>query len=390
MISHLECSRCDTRHDAGHLRNLCPCGGPLLARYDLSELARTWRIEDLAGRRRDMWRWREVLPIAEDEEPLTLGEGGTPLLSSRAIGPSLGLDRLLFKDESTNPTGSFKARGLAVAVHRARVLGAERVAIPSAGNAGAAAAAYCARAGLDCTVAMPESTPTPIVDETRAYGARVELVPGSIADAGAWVRQRGVPELWFDLSTLREPYRIEGKKTMGYELAEALEWSLPDAIVYPTGGGTGLVGMWKAFDEMEALGWVGRARPRMIVVQAEGCAPIVEAFAAGGDRAAPVAEPTTVASGLRVPSPLGDHLILQIVRASGGTAVAVTDEALLEGARRLAREEGILASPEAGATVAALSILKESGAIDPAERVVCTVTGGGLKYPVVLPRNVDR
>jgi threonine synthase len=350
-------------------------------------LARTWRIQDLAGRRHDVWRWREVLPIAEYEEPLTLGEGGTPLLASRAIGPSLGHDRLLFKDESTNPTGSFKARGLAVAVHRARALGAERLAIPSAGNAGAAAAAYCARAGIACTVAMPESTPPPIVVEARAYGARVELVPGSIADAGAWVRQRAVAERWFDLSTLREPYRIEGKKTMGYELAEALGWSLPDAIVYPTGGGTGLVGMWKAFDEMEALGWVGRERPRMIVVQAEGCAPIVRAFLTGAARAAPVAEPETVASGLRVPSAIGAVLMLQIVRASGGAAVAVTDNALLEGAGRLAREEGILAGPEAGATVAALSILIQGGAIDPAERVVCTVTGGGLKYPVVLPRN---
>ena len=384
MISHLECSRCGARHDAGRLRNLCHCGGPLLARYNLAQLARTWRRHDLAGRRGDVWRWREILPITEDEEPLSLGEGGTPLLASRAIGPSLGLDRLLLKDESTNPTGSFKARGLAVAVHRARSLGAERIGIPSAGNAGAAAAAYCARAGIDCTVAMPESTPAPIVAEARAFGARVELVPGSIADAGAWIRQHAVPEQWFDLSTMREPYRIEGKKTMGFELAESLGWSLPDAIVYPTGGGTGLVGMWKAFDEMEALGWGGSARPRMIVVQAEGCAPIVRAFERGDEQAEPIADPRTVASGLRVPAAVGDFLILQIVRASGGTAVAVTDDALLEGARRLAREEGILASPEAGAVIAALPVLLASGTIRRDDLVACFVTGSGLKYPVVL------
>jgi threonine synthase len=384
MISHLECSRCGTRHDAGHLQNLCTCGGPLLGRYDLEAVGRRLRRDDLAGRRRDIWRWREVLPIGDDEDPLSLGEGGTALLASRAIGPSVGLPRLLFKDESTNPTGSFKARGLAVAIHRARALGAGRVVIPSAGNAGSAAAAYAARAGLACTVAMPDTTPALIVAEARAYGARVELLPGSIADAGAWARQHALAEKAFDLSTLREPYRIEGKKTMGYELAEALGWALPDAIVYPTGGGTGLVGMWKAFDEMEALGWIGSDRPRMVAVQATGCAPIVRAFEAGADHAEPVAEPRTVASGLRVPGAIGDFLILQILRASCGTAAAVTDEALLDGARRLAREEGILASPEAGATVAALPILQERGTIRSDDRVACFVTGSGLKYPDVL------
>jgi threonine synthase len=384
MLSHLECGRCGARHDAGHLLNLCSCGGPLLARYDLETVQRRMRREDLPARRSDLWRWREVLPIEPGEEPLTLGEGGTPLLTSRAIGPALGLERLLFKDESTNPTGSFKARGLAVAIHRARALGAARVAIPSAGNAGSAAAAYAARAGLACSVVMPESTPETIVAEARAYGARVELVPGSIADAGARVRQQAVAEKAFDLSTLREPYRVEGKKTMGYELAEALSWELPDAILYPTGGGTGLIGMWKAFGEMEALGWIGPVRPRMISVQAAGCAPIVRAFEAGADHAEPVADPETVASGLRVPGAIGDFLMLQIVRASGGTAIAVSDEALLEGARRLAREEGILASPEAGATIAALSVLLERGAIGPEERVVCFVTGSGLKYPVLM------
>ena len=384
MIRSLECAACGAEADAGRLQNLCPaCGGPLLARYDLAGLAHRWSPRDLAGRTRGLWRWREVLPIEPGETPLTLGEGGTPELTSRAIGPALGLRRLAFKDESGNPTLSFKARGLAVAVHRARVLGARHLAIPSAGNAGSATAAYAAAAGLSSTVAMPRDTPTPIVSECRIYGAAVELVDGTIADAGAWIRARADAEGWFDVSTLREPYRLEGKKTMGYELAEARGWTLPDAIVYPTGGGTGLIGMWKAFDELEALGWIGPARPRMVSVQAAGCAPIVAAYEAGAERAEPVREPRTVASGLKVPSAIGDFLILDAVRRSGGTALAVDDEALLAGARMLAREEGILASPEAGATVAALPRLLEQEVIGPEDRVVCFVTGHGIKYPVV-------
>ncbi|HUP00105.1 MAG TPA: threonine synthase [Gemmatimonadota bacterium] len=383
MIDHLECARCGEAQRADRLQNLCTCGGPLLARYDLASLAGRWRREDLAGLRRDLWRWREVLPIAADEEPLTLGEGGTSTLESRRIGPTLGLARLAFKDEATNPTGSFKARGLAVAVHRARSLGARRVTIPSAGNAGVAAAAYAAAAGLSCTVAMPRDTPEPIVAECRAYGAELELVEGSIADAAAWLRKHAIGDGAFDLATLREPYRLEGKKTMGYELAEDGGWTLPDAIVYPTGGGTGLIGMWKAFDEMEALGWIDSARPRMIAVQAEGCAPIVQAFLAGAATAAPVSDPRTVASGLRVPRALGDFLMLGVVRASGGAAVAVSDEALLDAARRMAREEGIFASPEAGAAVAALPGLLESRAIATGDRVILFVTGHGGKYPVL-------
>lgn len=382
MIARLECARCGRAHPADRLQNLCPCGGPLLARYELAGLAGRWRPEDLAGRR-DLWRYREVLPIAQGEEPLTLGEGGTPLLRSRRIGPAAGLGGLLFKDETLNPTGSFKARGLAVAVHRARALGAERIVLPSAGNAGSAAAAYAAAAGIACSVVVPRGTPAPIVAETRAYGATVELVDGSIADAGRRARELCAEEGGFDVSTLREPYRVEGKKTMGYELAEDLGWTLPDAIVYPTGGGTGLVGMWKAFEELEVLGWIGAERPRMIAVQAAGCAPIVHAFEAGADRAEPVADPRTVASGLRVPSAIGDFLMLDILRRSGGTAVAVTDEELLEGARRLAREEGILAGPEAGAAVAALPELVRRGTIAPANRVVLFVTGHGLKYPAI-------
>ena len=384
MIDGLDCAACGTWAAAESLRNLCPgCSGPLLARYDLEALSRRWRPADLTGRAPGVWRWREVLPIEPGEEPLTLGEGGTPLLRSRSIGPALGMPRLAFKDESCNPTLSFKARGLAVAIHRARALGAHHVAIPSAGNAGSATAAYCAAAGLPCTVAMPADTPAPILAECRAHGARLELVDGTIADAGAWVRERASAEGWFDVSTLREPYRLEGKKTMGYELAEALAWTLPAAIVYPTGGGTGLIGMWKAFDELETLGWIGSERPRMIAVQATGCAPIVRAFEAGSARAEPVREPRTVASGLKVPTAIGDFLILDAIRASGGSAVAVDDGELLAGARGLASKEGIFASPEAGATVAALPVLLESGAIDPEGRTVCFVTGHGIKYPVL-------
>jgi threonine synthase len=384
VIEGLECARCGSSAPADRLQNLCPsCEGPLLARYDLEALARLWRPAALASRPHGLWRWREVLPVSPDEEPLTLGEGGTPLVASRSIGPALGLSRLSFKDESVNPTLSFKARGLAVAIHRARALGARHVAIPSAGNAGSATAAYCAAAGLPCTIAMPADTPAPILDECRAYGARVELVEGTIAEAGAWIRERVAAEGWFDVSTLREPYRLEGKKTMGYELAEAGDWSLPAAIVYPTGGGTGLIGMWKAFDELEALGWIGSRRPRMVSVQASGCAPIVRAFEAGSPRADPVRDPHTVASGLNVPSAIGDFLILAALRASGGTAAAVEDADLLTGARRLAREEGILASPEAGATVAVLPRLLETGILEPDDRIVCFVTGHGIKYPVL-------
>jgi threonine synthase len=382
VIARLECARCGRTHPADRLQNLCPCGGPLLARYDLAGLAGRWRLEDLAGRR-DLWRYREVLPVAPGEEPLTLGEGGTPLLRSRRIGPAAGLGGLLLKDETLNPTGSFKARGLAVAVHRAHALGAERLVLPSAGNAGSAAAAYAAAAGLACSVVVPLGTPAPIVAETRAYGATVELVDGSIADAGRRARELCAEEGGFDVSTLREPYRVEGKKTMGYELAEDLGWTLPDAIIYPTGGGTGLVGMWKAFEELEALGWVGAERPRMIAVQAAGCAPIVHAFEAGADRAEPVADPRTVASGIRVPSAIGDFLMLDILRRSGGAAVVVTDEELLEGARRLAREEGILAGPEAGAAVAALPRLLDRGVVAHDDRVVLFITGHGLKYPAI-------
>lgn len=384
MVDHLACTRCGQTASAAELTNTCACGAPVLAHYDLPALVAHAARPGVHRERTDVWRYREVMPIEPDETPLTLGEGWTPLVRSQRIGPALGLERLYFKDEGLNPTGTFKARGMAVAVHRARALGARSVILPSAGNAGSAAAAYCAAAGLGCTVAMPEQTPQPIIDECRAFGADLHLVAGSIANAGRWVQERIAENGSFDLSTLREPYRIEGKKTMGYELAEAFDWQLPDAIVYPTGGGTGLIAMWKAFDEMQALGWIGVERPRMIAVQAIGCAPIVAAFRAGAGAAMPVANPETVASGLRVPSALGDFLILATLRSSGGTAVSVSDPQLLDGAHRLASEEGILAGPEAGATVSALTKLLDAGAIARHERVVCFVTGHGLKYPAIM------
>jgi len=355
----------------------------LLARYRLDEAARTLTREALAGRAvRGLWRYAEVLPGSDD--PLTLGEGGTPLLPARFLGRAIGLERLLVKDEGANPTGSFKARGMAVAVTMARRFGLRRLALPSAGNAGGAAAAYGALAGMSVDLFLPEDTPTPFRLEAAAYGATVHLVDGDIADCGVRVREQAEHERWFDLSTLREPYRLEGKKTLGYELAEQLGWELPDVIVYPTGGGTGLVGLWKAFEELEQLGLVARGRrPRMVTVQAAGCAPIVRAFEQGADRAERWERPRTYAAGLRVPSAVGDALILEALRASRGTALAVTDEEMAEGQLELARLEGVFGAPESGATVAALHRLVAQGAIGAAERVVLFNTGTGLKYPRV-------
>jgi len=382
-LTHLECSACSTTWDPGTLRGLCEgCGGVLLARYDLDAAARTLTAGALAARRTDLWRWAEVLPGSDD--PLSLGEGWTPLLRARSLGAGLGLERLWIKDEALNPTGSFKARGMAVAVTMARRLGAPRLALPSAGNAGGAAAAYAALAGLPLDLFLPEDTPAPFRLEAVACGATVHLVPGDIADCGARVRAGAAEHGWFDLLTLREPYRLEGKKTMGYELAEQFGWELPDVIVYPTGGGTGLVGMWKAFDELERLGLlVAGRRPRMVSVQATGCAPIVRAFAAGDERAERWRDPRTYASGLRVPSAVGDRLILAALRESGGTALAVTDEAMAAGQLRMARAEGVFPAPEGGATVAACAALRAAGWLGRDDSVVLFNTGSGLKYPQI-------
>jgi len=352
----------------------------LLARYRLDEAARTLTPEALRRRPNDLWRFAEVLPGSD--EPLRLGEGGTPLLPAEFLGRSLGLPALWIKDESLNPTGSFKARGMATAITMARRLGVRRLALPSAGNAGGAAAAYAALAGLAVDLFLPVETPQPFRLEAAAYGAVVHLLAGDIADCGLRVREGQEKEGWFDLSTLREPYRLEGKKTMGYELAEQFGFTLPDVVVYPTGGGTGLIGMWKAFEELEQLGLLPAGqRPRMVVVQAEGCAPMVRAFESGAETAERWENPRTYASGLRVPSAIGDHLILQCLRESSGIAVAVRDEEMAAGQLEMARGEGIFPAPEGGATVAAARRLLDRGWLRGDERVVLFNTGSGLKYP---------
>jgi threonine synthase len=381
-LSHIECSNCGATQDADRPATTCPaCSKVLLARYDLDRAGRTLTKEALVDRPATVWRWAELLPVRDPTHRLTLGEGGTPLLATPALGRALGLNRLLVKDEGQNPTGSFKARGLAVAVARAKELGATALALPSAGNAAAALAAYAARAGLPAHVVMPRDAPPAMVAECRIYGASVTLVDGLIDDAGRFVRERAASEGWFDVSTLREPYRAEGKKTMGLELAEQLGWHLPSAIVYPTGGGTGIVGMWKAFAELEALGLIGPERPRMVVVQADGCAPIVRAFERGERHAPRWADAATVAPGLRVPAAIGDYLILDAVRAGGGTCLAVSDEELLDGSRLAARVEGLFLAPEAGAAVVAARKLRESGFLAPDDEVVIFATGSGLKHP---------
>jgi len=372
------------RLDPRAVHHLCSCGAPLVARYDL-ERARGWRRETLAGREPNMWRYREMLPLFDGESPVTLGEGFTPLFHARALGSTIGLERLYIKDESLNPTNSFKARGQSAAITRAKYLGATTIALPTAGNAGNAAAAYSAAAGLACEVFIPKDAKQPFIDECRLYGANVTLVDGLITDAGRMAAEKGGPLGWYDVSTLKEPYRIEGKKTMAYELAEQMDWEWPDWIVYPTGGGTGMVGMWKAFDEIERLGWVkpGR-RPKMVTVQAETCAPIVRAFDQGAERAQPWEEAATIADGLRVPRAIGDFLILRAIRESGGTAVAVSDRAMVDGMLAIGKQAGVSAAPEGGAALVAIQRLAAAGSIRPHERVVLFNTGGALKYLDVL------
>ena len=379
--THLECTRCGATYDSEQRWRLSECcGKPLYARYDLDALREGFTPAAVACREATLWRYAEVLPVRDPAHRLTLGEGWTPLLDAPRLASELGLDRVWVKDESQNPTGSFKARGLALAVARARELGVRAVAIPSAGNAGSATAAYAAAAGLEAHVVVPTDTPRAIIEETRALGADLELIDGLITDAGRRVAEGSAAHGWFDLSTLKEPYRVEGKKTMGYELFEQLGGRLPDAILYPTGGGTGLVGMWKAFDEMERLGWIGPERPRMFSVQATGCAPIVRAWEQGATHAEPWVDARTVAWGLRVPAAIGDFLILDAVRASDGAAVAVTDEAMEDAVRQIGRTTGVFAAPEGGAVAAAVPALIEAGRLDPGEEVVLFVTGSGLKY----------
>jgi len=385
-FTHLECSvPCGAApYDPRTPQHLCTCGAPLFARYDL-EAARAWRKETLATRTRSMWRYAELMPLLPGELPITLGEGGTPLLHARRLGAEIGLTRLFVKDESLNPTNSFKARGLSAAVTRAFHLGARTVSVPSAGNAANALAAYAAAAGIEAHVFMPKDVKVPFIRECELYGAHVVLVDGLITDAERIAAERGEPLGWYDVSTLKEPYRIEGKKTMAYEIGEALDWEFPDWIIYPTGGGTGMVGMWKAFAELEAIGWKAHGRrPRMVSVQAEGCAPIVQAFDEGADRAAPWPDARTLADGLRVPRAIGDFLVLRAIRESGGTAVAVSDRDMVRGMRDLGAREGISAAPEGGAALHALRMLVSGGQVGADDTVVLFNTGGALKYLEVL------
>ena len=381
-FSHLECSvPCGApAYDARVEQHLCSCGAPLLVRYDL-DAARSWSRDSLAGRAPNMWRYRELMPLHDGEEPLTLGEGWTPLMHVTRIGRELGLSQLFVKDESLNPTNSFKARGLSAAVTRASYLGAKTLSVPSAGNAANAMAAYAAAAGLEAKVFMPKDVKIPFIRECELYGADITLVDGLITDAGRLAAEKGRPLGWYDMSTLKEPYRIEGKKTMAYELGEQLGWRFPDWIIYPTGGGTGMVGMWKAFEEMERIGWkTAGVRPKMVSVQAAHCAPIVRAFDQGAERSEMWQNARTIADGLRVPKAIGDFLVLRAVRESGGTAIAVSDTDMIRGMRELGAKEGISAAPEGGAALEAVKVLRNDGRIKPTDTVVIFNTGGALKY----------
>ena len=378
------CPRCDNSFPLAQLLNLCACGSPLLVRYELKKAALAFARSDLRGRVATLWRYRELLPLQDDANLVSLGEGFTPLLEAKALARVLGLARLWIKDEAQNPTASFKDRGLSMAISLAKEHGVKKVAIPSAGNAGGSLAAYAARAGIEAHVFMPRDTPVANQIEVQQYGATLTLVDGLINDCGRIIAERKSAEGWFDVSTLKEPYRVEGKKTMGYEIAEQLNWNLPDVIIYPTGGGTGLIGMWKAFQEMEEMAWISAKRPRMVSVQASGCAPIVKAFEEGRETAQPWQNANTIASGLRVPQAVADFLMLRALRESDGTALSVSDEEMLAEIPHVAKAEGIFFCPEGAACVAALRQLLRQGWIKPDEDVVIFNTASGLKYLDVL------
>lgn len=380
-LSHLDCPECGRRYDAGRRQTICPhCNSPLLARYDPVKVRRSLSLGVARSRRRGIWRWEELLPVRQTRNQLTLGEGDTPLVPAARLGAALGMGNIWLKDESGNPTGSFKARGLAVAVSKATELGIRDFVIPTAGNAGGALAAYAARSRAKARVYMPKDAPAGHQSEVGLFGADLVLVDGLISDAGRLAAQDAAERRWFDMSTLKEPYRLEGKKTMGLELADQFDGGLPDVIVFPTGGGTGLVGMWKAFEEMGALGWIGATRPRMVCVQAAGCAPVVRAMEAGSERIVPWANAMTAAAGLRVPSPFADRLILRVLRESRGTAVAVSEDEITAAQAEVATMEGLLAAPEGAAAWAGLRILAARGWVKANERVVLFNTGNGLKY----------
>jgi threonine synthase len=380
FVSHLECSACQRSYRAAEPHNLCECGGPLLVRYHLDRVRAEWDRGQLTGAPPTMWRYAPLLPVADPEHVVSLGEGWTPLSKAVRLGQRLGAADLWVKNEGLNPTGSFKARGLSCAVSMCVELGLHKLAIPSAGNAAGALAAYAAAAGLESHIFMPIDVPQANLVECRASGAHVFLVDGLISDCARLVAERKSAEGWFDMSTLKEPYRLEGKKTMGFEVAEQFRWELPDAILYPAGGGVGLIGMWKAFAELQALGWIGSRRPKMIAVQAEGCAPLVRAFERGETRGEFWRDAHTIAAGLRVPKALGDFLMLEAIRASGGTAIAVSDAEMLDAGIELASTEGIFAAPEGAACVAAVRHLIADGFLKSAERIVIFNTGTGYKY----------
>ena len=382
LLVDLECSDCKKKYSPDKILTFCPdCQASLMANYNLEELREHLDRDEIRFRQAGMWRWHELLPVYDPLNFVYLGEGDTPLLRLQNLGEELGLRYIYVKDESLNPTGSFKARGLASAVSKAKELGIRKVIIPTAGNAGGAMAAYAARANIQAAIYMPKDTPRANIAESRMAGAEVILIEGLISEAAGMAGVRAKDEGWFDLSTFKEPYRVEGKKIMGYELAESFGWNLPDVIIYPTGGGTGLVGMWKAFKEMESLGWLnGKNRPRMVAVQADGCAPVIKAFHDGSPFCDYWTNAHTIASGLRVPKSFADAIILDDLRESHGTAVAVSDEAILAAQAKLCRHEGIFAAPEGAATLAALEELQRQGWIDRQERVVLFNTGSGLKY----------
>ena len=384
-LSHLECTFCRKVLSADQLHRTCPkCGKVLYPRYDLAAAGRELSRASLSSRPSTMWRYFEVLPVLDESNVVSLGEGYTPLFHAKRLGDGLECPRLYIKDEGVNPTGSFKARGLSTSVSKAKELGQSRLTMPSAGNAAGAMAAYCSKAGMEAHVFMPKDAPEANKKECLVFGANLTLVDGLISDAGRFSREAAAKEGLFDVSTLQEPYRVEGKKTMGYELAEQMDWNLPEVIIYPTGGGTGIVGMWKAFAEMEEMGWIDDRRPRMICVQAEGCAPIVRAFHKGEQFAASWENPKTIAAGIRVPSAIGDYLILEAIRDSGGTAITVSDEEMLDSIEEMALQEGIFACPEGAATLAGLKKLLSQGAVSSDETIVLMNTGTGLKYLEVI------
>ena len=379
-VSHLECSLCHRKYEAGQVLGLCECGGPLLVRYDLEKARQSWNRAWIPNGPSSMWRYQPVLPVRKPESIVSLGEGFTPLIRAGRLGKRIGAGDLWLKDESVNPTGTYKARALSCVVSMAVDLGVRKLAIPSAGNAASAMAAYAAAAGLEAHIFMPRDAPRANYFECKSFGATITLVDGLISDCCRIVAERRRAEGWLDAGALKEPYGIEGQKTVGSEVAEHFHWVLPDALICPTGDGVGLAGVWKAFDEMEQMGWISGQRPKMISVQAAGCQPLVRAFEQGASRSEFWENAHTVASGLRVPKPMGDFLVLDAVRASGGAAIAVDDEELLDAGVELASDEGIFAAPEGAAGVAALRKLLASGFLKPEERIVISNTGSGLKY----------